>query len=395
MDITTRTRLHRYIVRYPTKGTYATHSKTTSPETTDEPDAATAQNIIDQVIEESQVCKNNARTAQVEIDPAEGKVDSSAVIVHWGSIELTKQAALDLLATGAFSKLVIVANDGSECPRGLEENGIRWAKPGRNLGFGAGCQFGARLVRARKYAFFNPDAQMKARDISLCLSALEVPSIGVAGPVLVNPSGSLQSGCGSISRWFWSSSATEDPRESQEPLVDCMWVTGAAIFCREEVVWEVEWDGSYFLLSEDVDLCLRTRRRGWRVVIVRDAVGVHPGGTSIEERKSQYYSARNRIWMARRLAPTMAQVLVTLSEIRWIPRIVLADIVGRRQPRSYYYVRGILAGVGPIPNEKIPIARDPIPIPDWTRPRTNHRRQERWKRRSPLRSTDPHESMSN
>jgi hypothetical protein len=128
---------------------------------------------------------------------------------------------------------------------------------------------------------------------------------------------------------------------------------------------------------------------------VRDAVGVHPGGTSIEERKSQYYSARNRIWMARRLAPTMAQVLVTLSEIRWIPRIVLADIVGRRQPRSYYYVRGILAGVGPIPNEKIPIARDPIPIPDWTRPRTNHRRQERWKRRSPLRSTDPHESMSN
>lgn len=347
------------------------------------------------MIGQSQATERNAvrMTSQPrdEIAQAGSEVNSSAVIVHWGSAELTKQAAMELLATGTFSQIVIVANDGSECPAGLKVDGIQWVKPDRNLGFGAGCQFGARQVPSRKYAFFNPDAQIGARDIELCLSALEEPGIGIAGPVLVTPAGSLQSGCGSVSRWFWSSNATKDPRGGKEPLVDCTWITGAALFCREEVVSEVEWDGSYFLLSEDVDFCIRARQRGWRVVIVRDAVGVHPGGTSIEDRRAIYYSARNRIWRARRLARPVVMALVTLGEIRYIPRILVADIVKRREPRSYYLLRGIMAGVGSMPNEKSPLARDPIDIPVRKSRRTDLRRHEKWNGRWPARSSDRHE----
>jgi len=286
--------------------------------------------------------------------------DACAVIVHWGPTELTVESALSLERSGAFSTVVVVANDGVDRPAQLRDANVQWIRPDRDLGFGSGCQFGADHVQASKYGFVNADVSMTSRDLALCLAALDQPNVGIAGPVLMSPNGSLQSGCGTVSRITWKTTAMNSPHRNASDLEDCSWVTGAALFCRQEVVRSVGWDGSYFLICEDADICLRSRQLGWRVVIVPNAVGTHPGGTTLRRNLAQFYTPRNRIWMARRLAPARVIPLLVAAQVMQVPRTAVGDFVKRRSPLAKLQCQGIRAGLGPMPLDREPRTDEPI-----------------------------------
>jgi GT2 family glycosyltransferase len=290
----------------------------------------------------------------------DGQVESCAVIVHWGPTELTVTAALSLENSGAFSAIAVVANDGQKRPVELNASNVHWICPGRNLGFGSGCQFGADHIRASKYGFFNADVSMSPQALQRCLTALDQPNVGIVGPVLISPSGSLQSGCGTVSRFLWKPKALNDPRGSASEFVDCSWVTGAAIFCRDEIVRIIGWDGSYFLIYEDTDLCLRARTRGWRVVVVPGAIGTHPGGTTLRRNLGAFYAPRNRIWMTRRLGPARVIPFLVATQLLRIPKTALGDLVKRRTPLAKKQFAGVKAGLGPMPRDQPPGSDEPI-----------------------------------
>ena len=295
---------------------------------------------------------------------ADESVETCAVIVHWGPRELTVTAALSLERSGAFTTVVVVANDGQTRPVELEASDVQWICPDRNLGFGSGCQFGADHIPASKYGFFNADVSMSPQDLQRCLAALDQPEVGIAGPVLLSPNGNLQSGCGTVSRFLWKTTAMNDPRGSDSDLVDCSWVTGAALFCRDEVVRNIGWDGSYFLICEDCDLCLRARTRGWRVVVVPEAIGTHPGGTTMRRNLAQYYTPRNRIWMTRRLGPARVIPLLVATQLMQVPKIAIGDLAKRRSPLAKKQCAGIKAGLGDMPRDQAPRSDEPVSSAD-------------------------------
>src|SRR5579872_3121840 len=132
-----------------------------------------------------------------------GTGSNCAVVVHWGEKQTTIEAAARLVETELFETVVVVANDGKRRPAELTDGRILWVVPPRNLGFGAGCEFGAKACESRapeKYAFLNPDVTMARDDCWACLEALDEAGIGVTGPLLIHPNGDVQSGAGSISR---------------------------------------------------------------------------------------------------------------------------------------------------------------------------------------------------
>ncbi len=269
--------------------------------------------------------------------------------------------ALGALDTGLFSDVIVVANDGRPRPALLDGAEIRWEVPSHNLGFGSGCQFGAGCCRADKYAFFNADVTMSGTHIKKCLEALDRPKIGIAAPVLKYPDGTLQSACGTLSRVTWRPSALNPVPSGSSELLQCVWVTGAALFCRAEVLQQVEWDGSYFLLIEDVDFCLRTRMAGWCVVIVPRATGLHQAGGTLVGISMSYYRPRNRIWLARRYGSVSRSLLVTLAMALVTLRLLVADIVKWRRSRAMLHARGIIAGWASLPKGKQPQVGEPIP----------------------------------
>jgi GT2 family glycosyltransferase len=288
----------------------------------------------------------------------------TAVIIHWGNPRPTIEVALRYRKERHFSKVAVVANDLRPCPDELCDSDVSWIVPPRNLGFGGGCNFGATRYPASKYVFLNADVAFHTNAIAMCLQVLDSPCVGISAPALYFPDGSLQSGCGSLSRHLKVPRANNLPNR---PISECDWVTGAGLFCRHEVLESIGFDGSYFLSYEDLDIAHRAKLAGWKVVIVSGAIATHPSRTTLNGVRPIYYGIRNPIWFSRRHGSFLGSVAMTLYALRKVPRVMLADIVKRRPSHTHLMCRGLIAGWGPLPNTKEPLLGEPIPSRwiDW------------------------------
>lgn len=292
-----------------------------------------------------------------DVEGARGGSGAVAVIVHWGEAQATVRLAQQHLRSGVFDRVAIVANDGTVThpsdPR------MTWIVPTRNLGFGSACQYAARLVDADRYAFLNTDVRLPGETARRCLSALDTPGVGITGPLLVREDDTFQSGSGS---WMPLLGTPRMPQRVPKGLTLCAWVTGAAMFCRREVVTEVGFDGSYFLGSEDADLCDRVAEAGWKVAVV-DARAYHEGGATMTGGRAQYYTLRNRIWFARKRRTRLAALVWTAwTALVLVPRIALADVVKRRgHQRSIAACRALTDAWAKLPTFGEPWPHEPVP----------------------------------
>lgn len=289
---------------------------------------------------------------------------STAVIVHWGDPLPTIEVALRYCREGHFSKIAVVANDLQGRPGALNNSAISWIVPPRNLGFGGGCNYGARLYPASKYAFLNADVNFNPNAISMCLDALDLPGVGISAPALYLPNGDLQSGCGFLSRYLKIPRSDSPPTE---PISECLWVTGASVFCKHEVFESIGFDGSYFLSYEDLDIAYRAKLAGWKVVVVAGASGTHPGRTTLKGARPVYYGMRNQIWFSRRHGSFLVSIAITLHMLRVVPRVVVADVFKRRSSHALLMYHGLIAGWRTLPTTTEPLLDEPIPSRwiDW------------------------------
>ena len=79
---------------------------------------------------------------------------------------------------------------------------------------------------------------------------------------------------------------------------DVDWVSGAAVWLRREALDDIGgWDERYFMYMEDVDLCLRLRRAGWRVEYLPSGEVVHVQGVSTSQRPYRMIAEHHRsVW---------------------------------------------------------------------------------------------------
>ena len=274
-------------------------------------------------------------------------ISTAAVIVHYGAAAPTvavANAGLDWAR-----EVCVVANDGSSRPEGLHPD-VRWLVPERNLGFGSGFMLGVRATESEVCVAMNNDIVLDASAAVRCVSLIEQPGVGVVGPVLRRPDGSLQSGGGTLSRLRRWPIARQDPG-TQDGVAT--WVTGAIMFVRRSVLEVAPMDGSYFLGCEDVDFCLRAQRAGYTTVIAGSAQAVHHGGTVITGVRWNYYVYRNHVWFSRQHFGRLVAGLVWLGGVATLPRVLVADAVKRGNLlSSRLALHGLLDGLGakPLPD---------------------------------------------
>ena len=282
----------------------------------------------------------------------------AAVLVHYGDVRRSVKAVCDHANLGVFSEIVVIANDMSPRPVGLADVRCTWLIPDRNLGFGGGCQLGAQACPADVYVFFNPHVLIDKDAVEACISAFEHNDVGIVTPYLFHP-GTKDPAV----NWKYTYCTRTYSRFVKMPiqvpmervpagssmvspgLIDNDWATGGVIFCRAEVVRDVGWDGSFFLTFEDVDISLRAKRSGWRVVVVPSAIAYHSGESTRESGTSSYYPMRNAIWFARRHRGRGIQAVLTIYLSALLSRIAAADLLKRRRPsHAKSAARGIWHG---------------------------------------------------
>lgn len=226
--------------------------------------------------------------------------DLGIVIVNWNTADELERCLETVFASeGDISyRVVVVDNDSTDgSPDMVREKFPRaeLLETGKNLGYPKGNNVGLRHLGyhgiakvdadAPRYALLlNPDTELPSTALYEMLQFMDSrPDIGIAGPKLILPDGSLDKACRRgfptpmVSFYHFSGLAKifpdnerfgrynmtfADPDDELE--VDS--VVGAYLQIRKDAIQKVGLlDEVYFMYAEDIDWCYRVKQAGWKV----------------------------------------------------------------------------------------------------------------------------------
>ncbi len=226
-------------------------------------------------------------------------MELSIIIVSWNTCDLL-QACLESVYRNApdclFEVLVVdnASKDGSlEMVRGRFPRVVVLSNT-RNLGFASANNQAIAISSGRYILLLNSDTVVMPGALEKLIEFFEQhPRAGAAGGHLLNPDGSLQYSCSpsptlrsEARRLLRMPGVRTDgyyPMETWDlhkyHEVDVL--LGACLMLRKEVLNTVGvLDETYFMYSEEVDLCRRVQLAGWKLFWVPNAFVLHHGGQS-------------------------------------------------------------------------------------------------------------------
>jgi hypothetical protein len=180
---------------------------------------------------------------------------------------------------------VAVVDNGSEPPASPPLDArVVLVRNDRNRGTSAGRNQGAACGTGELVCFLDSDASLEPSTLAqLAAPLLRDPSIVAAAPVFVDQRPEESAGAAptfgvKVGRLLgWRSDYRASARDPDADLWDVDFAITACLLVRRAPFEEAGgFDESYFYAPEDVDLCLRLREAGWRIVQVPGARCHHP-----------------------------------------------------------------------------------------------------------------------
>jgi len=224
-----------------------------------------------------------------------------------------------------------------------------------NPGYGGAANAGIALASGQHLLVMNADAWPLPHAVERLVAFAEgEPRAGIVGPRLLDLERRLQLSVRGFPtlwrltteylflRWlaprsralnaFYGSGFDHGSRR------DVDFVVGAVMLVRRRMLDEIGvFDTSFFMFNEEVDLCYRARRAGWKVVFWPGAEFVHVGGASTTAVWPRMYREQLRShlrFLAKhhglRKAERARKLLVAAMQIR----ALVFGILGRRERRA-------------------------------------------------------------
>jgi N-acetylglucosaminyl-diphospho-decaprenol L-rhamnosyltransferase len=302
----------------------------------------------------------------------EGRVaEVGAVVVNYRSAEHSARCVESLKSEGV-EHVVVVDNDPampcSEAVRSVMEN-VTVVTPGLNLGYGAAVNRGVAVLpgSVRLVLVCNPDLVFTQGSVKKLARAfggkgsgngvMDAPTI--VGPMVLNSDGSvypsarrfpdpISAGVHSLLGWLWPGNPFSRSYRMQDSevtahsrLSEVDWVSGACMMVRRDAFEALGgFDESYFMYVEDLDLCWRARRAGYKVAYEPAAQVVHLQGVSTasrplamvwhHHRSALIFAFRSMVGPRRALLPVALAVLA----LRAGPALARAALAGLFGPSS-------------------------------------------------------------
>ena len=227
----------------------------------------------------------------------------SAVVVSFNTKTLTLRCLESLVSQREVRLTVYVVDNGStdDSARAIANRfpEIRVIEMGDNVGFGPGNNAGAARVGDPHLLLINSDAWFnEPRALRTMVEAMaEAPKCAVLGPGLVGEDGRVQIGARRFPSMLREALDRTElcrllPARIRERAllgrhvrpserIECDWVTGACMLLRTSVFHQVGgFAPEIFMYGEELDLCLRIKRSGWRVFFDPSVEVTHAGGGS-------------------------------------------------------------------------------------------------------------------
>ncbi len=245
-------------------------------------------------------------------------MDLSHILVNYHSREplLEVLASLPNGAAELESETVVIDNspgDGTAEALAARFPAARIIANAENVGYARAVNQGLGATSGAFVLVMNPDCEVPAGAIRILVDHLRAhPRVGIAGPRILNPDGTLEYSARAfpdpftflfnryslLTRLFpgnpWSRRyLMTDWDHASMREVD--WLSGACMVVRRAAIDEVgPMDEAFFMFNEDVDWCRRMKRAGWAVVYVPEATVVHHIGASRKRTATRVILERHR-----------------------------------------------------------------------------------------------------
>ncbi len=221
----------------------------------------------------------------------------AAVIINYDSGPHLRNCLAEIgrAAGDAFAEVIVVDNASrDDSLGGVAEKypDVKLVLNSRNRGYGTACNQGFLETTAQFICLLNPDVVPAPGSLAQMADAMAAaPEVGVLGPLLNNPDGSIYPSCRVVPNMvvavghaifglvtpnnpFTRAYQLLDVSHAEQREVD--WVSGAAMMVRREAFEQVSgFDERYFMYVEDVDLCNRIRKAGWKAMYFPHARMMH------------------------------------------------------------------------------------------------------------------------
>lgn len=225
----------------------------------------------------------------------------SAVVVNYNACEHLLECVRSLRAEGV-ADIVVADNgstDGSAQALRQADPDVVWLATGANVGYGAGANRGAARATGDLLLICNADVVVEPGSVKALAHALEGDDgLALVGPRIEDRSGKTYPsprtfpalgdalghaflGLVAPTNRFTRRYRMLDWDHGSSASVD--WVSGSCFLVRR-TAWEAlgGFDEAYFMYVEDVDLCWRASRAGWRVGFEPAARVLHVQGVSTD-----------------------------------------------------------------------------------------------------------------
>jgi N-acetylglucosaminyl-diphospho-decaprenol L-rhamnosyltransferase len=226
-------------------------------------------------------------------------LDLGIVIVNWNTCALLEKCLETVYASRDVRFAVVVVDnastDNSVAMIQQKFPQVQLVASNENTGYPKGNNIGLRLLGyhgkgnvtadAPRYALLlNPDTELPPDALARMTAFMDAqPQVGVAGPKLILPDGSLDKACRRgfptplVSFYHYSGLAKLFPKShtfgrynmtfadpNQELEVDS--VVGAYMQIRKEAIAQAGLlDETFFMYAEDIDWAFRIKTHGWKV----------------------------------------------------------------------------------------------------------------------------------
>ena len=225
----------------------------------------------------------------------------SVIILNFNGKDYLNNCLVSVLNNNYSNFEVVLIDNGSTDSSIIDveqtfgnDKRLKIFKSGKNLGFGAGNNFGLDRAGGQLIVFLNSDTTVDANWLAVLVEALEKDrSIGLAQSLILSIDGKIVGNAG----WLWSDFLLSlhpigRGRKSNFNFVhlhEVSFVSGCSMIARKELLDEIGlFDPEIPFNYDDTLLSFKVWLSGKRVVTVRDSRVNHIGGVATKKYLNNY-----------------------------------------------------------------------------------------------------------
>lgn len=243
--------------------------------------------------------------------------ETAVVILNWNGKEFLKKFLGNVAGNSAgTNRTIYVADNGSEdgsC-EWIEENrsDVRIIRLDKNYGFAGGYNLALEQIDAKYFVLLNSDIEVTPGWLDPLIGYLENnPDTASCQPKILSYTQRdhfeyAGAAGGFIDRYGYPFcrgrvlSSVEKDEGQYDSVADIFWSSGACMAVRADA-WRKStgFDPDFFAHMEEIDLCWRFHRMGYRIAFIPQSVVYHVGGGALPYNSpfKTYLNFRNSIYM--------------------------------------------------------------------------------------------------